>query len=62
MVEAAPLWLRERVRTRVVDRFRAPAKKDSDPAARAFLKACFEDDSARLTELTGLDSYSWFHD
>ena len=62
MVEAAPPWLRERVRTKVVNRFRAPAKKDSDPAAMAFLKTCFEDDSARLAELTGLDVYSWFHD
>ncbi len=61
-VDTAPPWLRERARTWVVDRFRAPAKKDSDTAARALLKTSFEAESARLAELTGLDVCSWFHD
>lgn len=59
-VESAPPWLRERARTMVVDRLRSPAEKDADPAARAFLKTYFENDSARLAELTGLDVRSWF--
>jgi hypothetical protein len=60
LVDSAPTWLRERVRTEVVDRLRAPAKRDSDPAVKEILKAHFPDDSARLAELTGLDVSSWF--
>jgi hypothetical protein len=60
MADRAPTWLREQVRTKVVDRLRTPAKRNSDPAAREILKAHFQDDSDRLAELTGLDVSSWF--
>jgi len=60
IVDAAPPWLRQRARTWVVDRFRAPATRSSDPEAREILKSCFEDESTRLAELTGLDVRAWF--
>ena len=60
MAAKAPPWVQKRARTWVVDRFRAPAKKDFDPAMRATLKARFGDDSERLAELTGLNVSSWF--